>query len=530
MSGEVPASPLSSYAPPAAPFQEHASQASRERIAVWAMSIALAAGTAWAVSGPFRAHAFWMNFEQDDFFYYLKIAQNLATGHGSTFNGIVPTNGYHPLWLLLIAAAIRLGAGPHGIFLFVAISVWIATMASYALTARLFLNSGLPALVSATSAAFVAVYCMHLFAEGMEVTLAVPVMLAVLVTIQATGRWLAEGSRRFTGGLRLGLLISAMVLSRLDTAIFASLLAIGVASQPELRHRVRRTQLAGLGLGLTPVLLYLLINRVAFGTFVPVSGLAKQLRLDHGFTAKVWRTFLELSASQLLSAGCIVAALLLLPWLWKRLTPAERAFVPATLLFPWVYFSALSWLSDWRVWGWYFYSLRTGFCVALLLLFRSRLGERLARQPIVLSVLVAVTLLRISRMTWDPQVPTMVAAAQDVQTFAQTHPGVYAMGDRAGTVGYLLPDPLIQTEGLVMDRAFLRTIADQTPLRAALAPFHVRYYIASAMTPYTGCFHAVEPWQAGPHAPHMRDTFCQQPIARWKHETVETLIFDLDKD
>ena len=39
----------------------------------------------------------------DDSFYYFQIARNLAAGHFSTFDGgITQTNGYHPLWLLLI--------------------------------------------------------------------------------------------------------------------------------------------------------------------------------------------------------------------------------------------------------------------------------------------------------------------------------------------------------------------------------------------------------------------------------------------
>src|SRR5262249_54593302 len=37
----------------------------------------------------------------DDAFYYFGIARNVAHGHGSTFDGIDPTNGYHPLWMLL---------------------------------------------------------------------------------------------------------------------------------------------------------------------------------------------------------------------------------------------------------------------------------------------------------------------------------------------------------------------------------------------------------------------------------------------
>ncbi|HSG45546.1 MAG TPA: hypothetical protein VLA72_20560, partial [Anaerolineales bacterium] len=38
-------------------------------------------------------------FTRDDAYYYFKVAQNISEGYGSTFDGINPTNGYHPLWL-----------------------------------------------------------------------------------------------------------------------------------------------------------------------------------------------------------------------------------------------------------------------------------------------------------------------------------------------------------------------------------------------------------------------------------------------
>jgi len=40
-------------------------------------------------------------FTTDDAFYYFKVAQNITEGHGSTFDGFSPTNGYHPLWMLV---------------------------------------------------------------------------------------------------------------------------------------------------------------------------------------------------------------------------------------------------------------------------------------------------------------------------------------------------------------------------------------------------------------------------------------------
>src|SRR3972149_3649273 len=41
-------------------------------------------------------------YSSDDGFLYFQVARNLAAGHGFTFDGINPTNGFHPLWLLLI--------------------------------------------------------------------------------------------------------------------------------------------------------------------------------------------------------------------------------------------------------------------------------------------------------------------------------------------------------------------------------------------------------------------------------------------
>jgi hypothetical protein len=43
----------------------------------------------------------WRWFTRDDAYYYFKVAQNISEGRGSTFDGINPSNGYHPLWMLI---------------------------------------------------------------------------------------------------------------------------------------------------------------------------------------------------------------------------------------------------------------------------------------------------------------------------------------------------------------------------------------------------------------------------------------------
>ena len=47
------------------------------------------------------------HFMIDDAYFYLEVARHVAAGDGSTFNGLTPTNGYHPLWL---AACVPLAA------------------------------------------------------------------------------------------------------------------------------------------------------------------------------------------------------------------------------------------------------------------------------------------------------------------------------------------------------------------------------------------------------------------------------------
>jgi len=65
------------------------------------MLIALVMGvhTYAAFSAPHNFSRRW--FVRDDAYYYFKVAQNISEGRGSTFDGINPTNGYHPLWTLV---------------------------------------------------------------------------------------------------------------------------------------------------------------------------------------------------------------------------------------------------------------------------------------------------------------------------------------------------------------------------------------------------------------------------------------------
>lgn len=62
----------------------------------------------------------------DDAFYYFQIARNLANGRGASFDGLSPTNGFHPLWLALITPLFAGGASDSDTSIRVALALGTA--------------------------------------------------------------------------------------------------------------------------------------------------------------------------------------------------------------------------------------------------------------------------------------------------------------------------------------------------------------------------------------------------------------------
>jgi hypothetical protein len=115
----------------------------------------------------------------------------------------------------------------------------------------------------------------------------------------------------------------------------------------------------------------------------------------------------------------------------------------------------------------------------------------------------------------------------DIAGFANSHPGIYGMGDRAGIPAYLYSGPMVQLEGLVMDKALLNDIRIERPLPEVLRDYNVRYYVGVNLGQHGNCWHAIEPIEAGADAPHMQGDFCMPPVAEFRQRGYDAMIFDL---
>jgi hypothetical protein len=238
-----------------------------------------------------------------DSFYYNTVARNIALYGSTSYDGQLPTNGFHPLWQATLAALYfvlhHLGLSESSYLvssvllsaLLVAASVTIvghavmasgrtlgpaALLAPVGLYAVLILPAWLlmvdvRGLTLPTQGPFPLFGTAWSFANGMESGL---VLLFLALLGKALAKDVPFSSRRAAtlGGLCLG-----MVLSRLDHVYFAMGVAVVLAvrnSNTSAPHRLRPWGVCALCF-IGPLLAYLLINRLYSGAAFPLSGAIK---------------------------------------------------------------------------------------------------------------------------------------------------------------------------------------------------------------------------------------------------------------
>jgi hypothetical protein len=473
-----------------------------------------------------RANTF--GFFEDDFFYYVQVAQNFAHHGVSSFDGVHLTNGYHPLWMLLLSALLTFTSGKA--FLIAAQVVALtAIMTFYVALLRVLRYLGVDLVLRRLAALMLSLHALLLFRYGMEVTLSLPLSLLTRGCVLSPNfRWTAKQTVIY------GLLACFTVLARLDTLIlFALLLAMQIlSSESSWGERLRRIGLYCIGF--IPFLIYLGINQHVFGIALPVSGAAKQMKplfppssmplMGMVFPMDRMKAAFVLPALPLLLLG--VAALLRR---WKSLPNSRRPVMLALLVFPAVQTSVLCLLSDWTIWPWYYYPLVYSSLAAVAVLLQPpSLVEKdhpsfTLRAALLVPALFYVLYISIYAVKKQPSFIALLDS--DIAGYMQQHPGVYAMGDAAGTTAYLSAQPIVQLEGLTMDRAYLANVRQRRPLAAVLHDYHVDYYIAQGATSVDGCYTLHEPSQAGPASPHMSGRVCQAPLFTSTRSGITTSLF-----
>jgi hypothetical protein len=208
-------------------------------------------------------------FFADDSYFYFQVAWNFARGVGSTFNNILPTNGYHPLWMLLCAAVFKIfparTVAVHGIAFLLSVFDAIA----FCFLALLLRRSG--DQLWPVALFFYVPFC-FLTQLGTEGALS-GCMLALLT-------WSAwEMAERPSSSMAVvfSFAVALAVLARLDNIFIVACIwfSLYLASGPGILSASRRSLLLTATIPATLWGVYVWTNWHFFHTIQPISGLLK---------------------------------------------------------------------------------------------------------------------------------------------------------------------------------------------------------------------------------------------------------------
>ncbi len=191
-----------------------------------------------AFSDPQNLSLRW--FTRDDAYYYFKVAQNISEGHGSTFDGINPTNGYHPLWMLVCIPIFALARFdlilPLRVLLLVMSGLSVATgILLYRLIGKVF-----PPAIGAVAAlywVFSFDIMRRVYKQGLETGIAAFFVVLLIYKLFKFERSWRNGNISKKQLAVLGLIAALATFSRLDLVFLAAMAGIWVVFRGNpLRH------------------------------------------------------------------------------------------------------------------------------------------------------------------------------------------------------------------------------------------------------------------------------------------------------
>jgi len=230
-----------------------------------------------------------------DAYYYFVVGRNIAATGRVSFDGALPTNGFHPVWQALVAAAFLVGrifgladlsvvSALLGLCaLLIAGGLWALGRGLLVIEGRLgwpfatlpvgaYALMVLPLWLADAHVTYPVYGTLFSYVNGME-------SATVLCAYGLCARWFLGGRALSDdrGALVQGLLLALLTLCRLDTIFLAggALLALlGLAWSSGERAAVRRVLRCALSFAV-PIAIYLVVNRLYAGTALPISGKIK---------------------------------------------------------------------------------------------------------------------------------------------------------------------------------------------------------------------------------------------------------------
>ncbi len=298
-------------------------------VAVFIGAILMYGGAfAWYMLAHYDLVTLLRDVNGDDSFYYFQIARNLAEGKFSTFDGgITRTNGYHPIWMLLITPFYWIFDAETALFAIKAFEIMLVAggAACIVLAARI---ARLPWILLFALPPFLYRLGNGVFFGGMESAAALFMLGLLFLTLTlfarspARGTWLLAAAAFALPWVRL----EFAAVSVATTAMLCLVEWSGPRDRSPRAPSALRACIPLLG-ACAGILAYFVYNRLVFGGAVPVSGAIRQVwsqdrwERDGGYNlAENFQAVLQIHAfdTELAAALGLCVCVLLVLWSTRR--------------------------------------------------------------------------------------------------------------------------------------------------------------------------------------------------------------------
>jgi hypothetical protein len=278
-------------------------------------------------------------FLYDDSFYAFQIARSIASGNGPTFDGTTLTNGFQPLYVLLLVPLYWISGGDSILPVHLALALMAILSVATAFVLYLILRRYVEHAVAVTASTFwvLSPIVIRQTANGLETALAVFLLAVSVYYYLSRIRDPDRPSRSHV--VRLGLLLGLAVLARLDLVFLV--LAIALDYLVRERRRGGRTRSAANAVWMTGTafLVYspwLVYGLVTVGRAIPESGAATR------FLSLAYAPFFGVGSADLVDSGPdggfiwahvtrALSVLKVTPWTHGFFRTLERATAGTTL-------------------------------------------------------------------------------------------------------------------------------------------------------------------------------------------------------
>jgi hypothetical protein len=404
-------------------------------------------------------------FVSDDAYYYLNVARNLTHGAGSSFDGINPTNGYHPLWMLCLLPVYWLCGNSPEWALRMTLVTQVLILAGILWLAwdlyRRYAGNIIPILVGVAVVGTLFSPLQVMF-NGLETDL---VILLVVSIVHADAKWTFLGTEQAPARqAAFGLLLGLLMLARLDEAFLVVGIAIWslIRKQPNafaarIGHLLRSYWLTVIVFAAV-VAPYFVWNFSQFGHLTPISGTLKATFPHPVFRSQVLMAYAPYIGLTLL------AGMALLPMLKRPGAALPRPhldlltglWIGCLLQVGWAVF-----FTSWGTFQWHFAAHIPTICL-ILSFYAAWLMRAPSRQLVaVLAVVTAATVVAFNMFAYydkgDYHDGAYAAAAW---ARSQTPPNtVFALRD-AGVFGYFSDRRTINLDGLINSYEYQNEVRD----------------------------------------------------------------------